>query len=497
MIYVHWLLLLIYSVAIAAAMVSVLMDRRQPAKTMAWMLVLTFMPVVGMVLYFFFGQSTRKEKMISKKSLDQLTKRSMLSFVQQEGSLTLDPRQQKLASLIFRQEETLPFASLYTEIYTDGYQFFPALLKAIAHAQHHIHINTYIFADDSLGHLIADALKEKARRGVEVRVIYDDVGSWHTSHRFFESMRESGIEVNAFMPVKFPRFTSKVNYRNHRKICVIDGETGFIGGMNIAERYVKGRPHGKGKKKYRSPWRDTHIMVTGHAVNGLQQAFLVDWYFIDRTLISGKQYYYDSANDSTFHNNSNKHAACQLTTPAMTQLATSSPTSPWPEIEQGYVRLLHEAQQYVYMETPYFLPTEPILFALRTAALSGVDVRLMIPMHVDAKLVEWASRSYVMETIEAGVKIYLYKPGFNHSKLLVCDDNIASVGSTNIDFRSFENNFEATLFVYDTNLTLKLKNIFLEDQANSILLDDLTDLEHRPFLQRLWESLVRLLSPLL
>jgi cardiolipin synthase len=179
------------------------------------------------------------------------------------------------------------------------------------------------------------------------------------------------------------------------------------------------------------------------------------------------------------------------------QVVTSSPISPWPDIEQGYVRVLLEAQKYVYIETPYFLPTEPILFAMRTAALAGVDVRLLVPEHVDAKLVEWASRSYVLETIEAGVKVYLYQSGFNHSKLLICDDTLASVGSVNVDFRSFENNFEASVFIYDESFAQQLKQVYFADEAQAILLDDVMNLDRRPFLQRLWESLVRLLSPLL
>ena len=220
-------------------------------------------------------------------------------------------------------------------------------------------------------------------------------------------------------------------------------------------------------------------------MRGLQRAFLVDWYFVDRTLVNGRKYYGEALGDG------------RAADGALMQLVTSNPTSPWPEIEQGYVRILLGARRYVYMETPYFLPTDPILFAMRTAALAGVDVRLMLPMHADAKLVEWASRSYVMETLEAGVKVYLYEPGFNHSKLLVSDDSLASVGSANIDFRSFENNFEANMFIYDRPLALRLKQVYLEDESHCVLIDDLTDLEHRPFFHRLWESLVRLLSPLL
>ena len=204
---------------------------------------------------------------------------------------------------------------------------------------------------------------------------------------------------------------------------------------------------------------------------------------MSRTLVTDRRYY--PAVDKTINNN------------CLTQIVTSSPVSPWPDIMQGYVRVLLQAHRYVYMESPYFLPTEPVLFAMRTAALAGVDVRLIVPRHGDAKLVEWASRSYLMEVIEAGVKVYLYEPGFNHSKILVSDDNLSSCGSTNIDFRSFENNFEANAFFFNEGMALRLKKVFLTDQAQSTLVDDVSYFIKRPFLQRLLESLVRLLSPLL
>ena len=292
---------------------------------------------------------------------------------------------------------------------------------------------------------------------------------------FFERMRDAGIDIHSFMPVRFPAFTSKVNYRNHRKLCVIDGKVGFIGGMNIAQRYVKGD-----KKQ---AWRDTHLRIEGGGVYAIQRAFLVDWYFVDRTLVTNRQYY--------------PPVSAHIRNNCLVQIVTGSPISPWPDIMQGYVRILLQAQKYVYMETPYFLPTEPVLFAMRTAALAGVDIRLMLPRHADAKLVEWASRSYVMEAIEAGVKVYLYTAGFNHSKLLVSDDNLCTIGSTNIDFRSFENNFEANAFFFDEGMAQRVKAVYLRDEAKSILVDDVSYFVKRPFLQRLFESTVRLLSPLL
>ena len=465
---------MLYAVIMIPAIITVLMDNRQPAKTMAWILVLSFMPFIGIIFYIFFGQNTRKERLISDRSMDQLTKRSMLEFVEQEN-LHLPANNKPLMNLFTNQNWAFPFKDNEVDIYTDGYDFFLTLLYNIGQAKDHIHLDTYIIEDDPLGYLIADALIDKAQQGVEVRLIYDDVGCWKVKDEFFERMRNAGIDVHAFMPVRFPAFTSKVNYRNHRKLCVIDGNVGFIGGMNIALRYVRGT----GKQ----PWRDTHLRVRGGGVYALQRAFLVDWYFVDRTLVTNRKYY-PAVADNICNN-------------CLVQIVTSSPITPWPDIMQGYVRILLQAQHYVYMETPYFLPTEPVLFAMRTAALSGVDVRLMVPRHADAKLVEWASRSYLMEAIEAGVKVYLYMGGFNHSKLLVSDDNLCTVGSTNVDFRSFENNFEANAFFYDEEMAHRIKEIYLKDEGRSILVDDVSYFVKRPFLKRLFESVVRLLSPLL
>lgn len=473
MIYIHWIVLVAYYVVAIIAMITVLMEHRQPAKTIAWVLILSFMPLVGIILFFFFGQRIRKDRYIWQKSLDQLTKRSMIEFVEQKN-LELPEQHKELIQLFVNQNWALPFKNNETDIYTSGYEFFPALLHEISKAKDHIHITSYIIEDDPLGRLIRDALIEKAHQGIEIRFLYDDVGSWKTKENFFELMREEGIEVHPFMPVRFPAFTSKVNYRNHRKIIVIDGKIGFVGGMNLALRYVKGE---KGEK-----WRDTHVKITGAAVYGLQRAFLVDWFYADRTLITNRKYYPDTAIKA--NNN-------------LIQIVTSSPTNVWAELEQGYIKVLLSAKRYVYMETPYFLPTEPILFALRTAALSGVDVRLMVPFKMDSKLVQLASQSYLNQIIASGVKVLCYKNGFNHSKLLVSDDNIATIGSANIDFRSFENNFEANAFFYDKTMAERVKNIFFTDESQCIPLQNIKEINHNSFIYRLWESIVRLLSPLL
>lgn len=472
--YLHYIIGGLYLLIIILLMLRVLMDNRQPTKTLAWLLVLWFLPLLGIFLYIFFGQDTRKERLISRRSLDQLTKRSMNEFIQQRG-LHYPPAHHRLITLFQTQSMALPYKDNEVELYTSGYEFFPALLREIGKAQDHIHLDMFIFSDDALGNLIADALIDRSQQGVDVRVIYDDVVCWRVHNSFYERMRDAGIDVHAFMPVRFPAFTSKVNYRNHRKLCVIDGTVGFIGGMNIADRYVKGTGH--------QPWRDTALMVRGGAVYGIQRAFLVDWYFVDRTLITDRRYYPD--------------LPAHISNDCLAQVVTSSPITPWPDIMQGYVRILLEAKDYVYMETPYFIPTEPVLFAMRTAALAGVDVRLMLPLHSDSPLLDRTSVSYVMETLEAGVKVFFYKAGFNHSKLLVSDDSVSTCGSTNIDVRSFEHNFESNIFFYDRDMALRFKEIFLRDQRQSFPITQVRDVEHRPFLTRLGESVLRLFSPIL
>jgi cardiolipin synthase len=259
-------------------------------------------------------------------------------------------------------------------------------------------------------------------------------------------------------------------------VIVIDGRTGFIGGMNIAMRYVKGS---NGQS-----WRDTMLQITGNGVYSLQKVFLVDWYFVDRNLISNRKYY-PRPQEKTEHNES------------LLQIVTSGPTSPYSEIMQGYVRMILSAKRYVYIETPYFLPTDPVLFALKTAAAGGVDVRVLVPLCSDTKFVEWAGRSYLREMVEAGIVVSYYTAGFLHSKMIVCDDAICSCGSTNFDFRSFENNFESNAFVYDPEVAVAMRDMFMDDISRSLLFTDIPSRANPNILKRLVESLVRLMSPLM
>ena len=466
--------LVLYELLVVAAIVHVLMDNRQPDRTIAWALIIFFVPFAGIIFYLFFGVNTRKERLISKRSMDKLTKSSMLSFVEQRN-LKVDKRHRPLVDLYVNQDLSLPFKDNKTDIFTSGEAFFQSLINDISHAKHHIHIDMYIWEDDTIGNKVADALIAKAKEGVAVRVVYDDVGCWRVPQRFFSRMSREGISVQPFMPVRFPTLTRRVNYRNHRKVIVIDGQVGYIGGMNIADRYV----HGIGDQE----WRDTMLRIVGGAVYGLQRTFLIDWYFVSRTLITDSDYY--------------PPVKLQQPNDCVAQVVTSSPAADFPNIMQGYVRIIMEAKNYVYIQTPYFMPNEPVLFALKTAALGGVDVRIMVPERCDAFFVEWASRSYLREVAEAGVKVYLYRAGFLHSKTLICDDSIVACGSTNVDFRSFENNFEANIFIYNEVEALRHKNIFLDDQRHSISLRRIKKRMRPPFLIHFWESVVRLFSPLM
>ena len=462
---------LVYLAVILFTIVIVLLDNRNPVKTMAWILVLVFLPVVGLAFYFFFGRNTRKERLISKKGFSRLSKRPMAEYQAQEALGDFTGRNQ-LIHFFHRVSNALPFEGNDVQVFTDGYSMYQELFRRIAKAKHHIHLEFYIFENDAVGRLLRDLLIDKAREGVSVRLLYDDVGCWDVNPMFYDEMLCEGIEVRSFLKVRFPQFTSKVNYRNHRKLAIIDGKVGFIGGMNIALRYLKGVPWGV--------WRDTHICLKGKAVYGIQTAFLTDWFAVDRTLLTSAQYFpkMDSVGTS------------------VAQIVTSDPVGEWHDIMLGLVKAISCAQRYIYVETPYFLPTEQVMAAFQTAALSGVDVRLMIPKKADAFITHKGTMSYLDELMKSGVKVYFYRAGFLHSKLWVADDEWASVGSTNLDFRSFEHNFEANAFFYDEKTVCTLKEIFLEDMKKCMTLSQKI-WDKRSFKNKIVESVVRLLAPLL
>ena len=462
---------IVYFGAIVSTIVIIVLDNRNPVKTMAWILILLFLPIVGLVLYFFFFCFQRRERIIGRKSYNRLLKKPMAEYLMQNSS-EFPSEYSRLIHLFQHINQAFPFEGNRVAVYTEGYTKLQALLRELQKARHHIHMEYYIFEDDAVGRMIRDVLIEKAGEGVEVRVLYDDVGCWRVPNRFFEEMRNAGIEVRSFLKVRFPLFTSRVNYRNHRKIVVIDGKVGFVGGMNLAERYMRGFSWGI--------WRDTHLLLEGKSVHGLQTAFLLDWYFVDRTLITASRYFPRIENCGD----------------ALIQIVTSEPIGLWKEIMQGLTMAITGAKKYFYMQTPYFLPTEQVLAAMQTAALAGVDVRLMLPERADNRLTHLGSCSYLEDILQAGVKVYFYKKGFLHSKLMVSDDMLSTVGSTNIDFRSFEHNFEVNAFIYDVDTALEMKEIFLQDQRSCTQLF-LKNWNKRSWRRKAAESIVRLLAPLL
>lgn len=469
-----------YMLVILSTVVFVVLDNRNPVKAMAWILVLFFLPLVGLILYFFLGRSNRKERLISKKGYSRLIKRPMSEYQMQE-SLKVNSDKTRIMSFFRKVNNALPFEGNNIDIFTDAHSMYLSLLKSIYSAKHHIHVEFYIIEDDSVGRLFRDALIDKSRQGVKVRVLYDDVGCWKVSREFFEQMLCEGIEVQSFLKVRFPVFTSKVNYRNHRKIVVVDGNIGFIGGMNIAYRYLYGFSWGI--------WRDTHVKIEGKAVYGLQTAFLTDWFAVERSLITSPEYFPKMKTSDTDTDNS-------ASSGSIAQIVTSDPVGKWRDIMQGYVMAISSARTYIYIQTPYFLPTEPVLSALQTAALAGVDVRIMIPKRGDSWIIHKGTMSYLDDMLDAGVKIYLYRKGFLHSKLMVSDDYISTVGSTNMDFRSFEHNFEANAFFYDKKTALALKDIFNNDIKSCMLLTQKI-WNSRSGKHKLQEAVIRLFSPLL
>jgi cardiolipin synthase len=458
----------VFLLAVVATIIVVVLENRNPVKTLAWVLVLSFLPVVGLVLYFFFGRDVRKEKLISRRGYFRLNKYPLAEYYERKSG---EDRHQ-LMRFFRKVNGSLPFDGNAVDIYTTGYRMLSDLLKAIDGARHHIHLQFYIFEDDAVGRLVRDALIRKVKEGVEVRLLYDDVGSWKVKQEFFEQMRVEGVETRGFLKVRFPMFTSKVNYRNHRKVVVIDGCIGFVGGMNIAMRYLKGVSWGE--------WRDTHIRIEGCAVYGLQVSFLTDWYAADHSLITSSQYYPE----------------IPVCGESSVQIVTSNPIGGGASIMQGLLVAITNSRKYFYIQTPYLLPTEPILLALKTAALGGVDVRIMIPERADSRITHLATLSYLDELMECGARIYRYQKGFLHSKLMVSDDTVSTVGSTNMDFRSFEHNFEVNAFMYDYGTAIRMKEIFLADQKDAELLQ-LKEWRLRPWYQKVKESVIRLFAPLL
>lgn len=478
--YIAPTLVVAYAVSILLVVTMIVLENRSPLKSLGWILVLLMLPGLGIVFYIFFGQNLRKEKIIARKGLKNHEQLIALANAQinrmSEKSATDHAeadKKQKLVKLLLNNSSALLTYCNKVTILHNGEETFSAILAAIESAQKFIHLEYYIFEEDNIGNQIKQLLIDKAHAGVEVRFIVDDVGSWELKKDFFELMKASGIEAESFLKVRFPWLTSKVNYRNHRKILIVDGEVGFMGGINIADRYLKG-------SEAFGIWRDTHMMIEGDAVNSLQTIFLIDWYFVRQVELADVKYF-------PLKNTMGDKAL---------QIAASGPDSDWPAIMMGIFTAVASSENYIYIGTPYFMPSESVLLAIKAAAMGGVDVRILLPEKSDAIVTMLSTRSYIKELLESGVKIYFYQKGFLHSKIFVSDDMLTSIGSANMDFRSFEQNFEVTAFVYDSNIAMHMKYAFLNDLDDSYQVQ-LDKWVTRPIWEKAKESFARLFSPLL
>lgn len=457
-----------YLVLVLSATAVVVLENRQPAKTMAWILVLTFVPVVGLVLFYFFGQTLKHDRFISKRNYLFLTRR-MLGGIRHVEVTERPPHYTPLINFFEWKNGAFLTEGNEVEVITTGKAFLARLLQDIQTAKSFIHLESYIIDNDNVGWRLGEALMAKVAEGVEVRVIYDDVGCWRVPDSFFRRLRKRGVKVEAFLPVRFPSLTHKVNYRNHRKLCIIDGRVGYIGGMNLADRYLD------------ENWTDLHLRIAGAAAGAMQRRFLGDWQFVTGNLMTADRYFPPS-------NETAKRGA-------LMQIVSASPVARYPEIMYGITWAVQNARRYVYVQTPYFMPTESVMQALQTAAMSGVEVRLMLPEKPDGFWLRRANDSYLEDVLKAGIRVFFFTGGFLHSKVLVTDDELCSVGSSNWDFRSFENNFEANAFIYDATTALAVKRVFLENQ------DRCREVFYNQWMQRSkWErfleSNTRILSPL-
>lgn len=471
---------LVFLVTAIPFAVIIVLEKRSPYKTVAWLMVLILVPVLGLVFYLFFGQEFRKRKLYSRKGIKSLGTMRRLSYRQmrdmEQTRLLLAPKvleKKNIIRLLLNNSNSLLTTGNRLTILNNGGETFQSVFAAIEAAQHHIHLEYYIFANDRIGNKMKDLLIGKAKKGVEVRVIVDDVGSWGLKERFFENLRTQGVEIYPFMEVRFPRLTSRVNFRNHRKLLIIDGKVGFTGGINIADRYVSGLPK-------LGPWRDMHLKIVGDAVAAMQVVFAADWYFVINENLSGDEY---------FPPLSEKPG-----TPV--QIAASGPDSDWETIGQAFFAAITNAKKSIYIITPYLMPPPSIIAALKIAALSSVEVRIIIPEFSDAIISKWSSFSYVEQLLEAGVKIYFFQEGFIHSKILVVDDVFSTIGTTNLDFRSMETNFEVNAFIYEEEFTKKMIAHFMDDLDCSREIK-LSEWRKRAWHRKFRESLAHVISPML
>lgn len=455
----------------------IILERKRPEKTIAWLLIFVVFPPLGLILYVFLGRNWKKHKLNEDFSPDvrELIHR-VISRIDNQDYIPL-------VELLAKNSDSPLFVDNEVTVFKDGEEKFNALLKELKGAKHHIHMEYYIVKNDEIGNKVKKILIDRAKAGVKVRFIMDRVGSIKIGKSYIRDLKEAGVDVvqySYFLAPILRNINTQINYRNHRKIVVIDGKTGFVGGINIGDEYL-----GKGKLGY---WRDTHLMVKGDFVLGLQAVFLDDFWSIKRA--NDGYFVYDEDFTKYF-------PILKKSGGVIMQLIKSGPDSEYPSIMQGILKMITMARDHIYITTPYFVPTESIMEALKIALLGGIDVRILFPGKYDHRTVYFASKTYLAELIKCGAKVYFYRnDGFVHAKVMTVDGKISTVGTANMDIRSYELNYEINGVIYDDEVTMQLENIFFEDLKVSRNITQ-EDIDGSSKLEILEEAVARIFSSIL
>lgn len=472
--------ILILNIFLAIALIF--LERRDATSTWAWLLVLFFIPIFGFIIYLMFGRRLREKHLFrwggrNKIGINQLVNYQMSAIEEDQFEFRHDSME-KYKDMIYlhlRNNHAVLTQDNEMAIFNDGTAKFEALLKDLEQASDHIHMQYYIFRLDNLGKRIREVLTRKAKEGIKVRLLFDDMGSRGVYKRHFHDLIRNGGKVEAFFPSILPLINTRLNYRNHRKIVVIDGQIAYLGGFNVGDEYL-------GKAKKFGYWRDTHLRIEGSAVHPIQSRFLLDWN--------------QASSENDIEYNEKYFPAIPRKGDVSIQIVSSGPDEEWEQIKDGYLKMIFRAKKYIYIQTPYFIPDVSFLDALRIACLSGVDVRIMIPNKPDHIFVYWATYSNVGHLLKAGAKIFIYENGFLHAKKIVIDDEVATVGTANIDVRSFKLNFEVNAFIYDKNKAHELAELFEQDLLVSTELT-LEAYRNRSVGIQIKESIANLISPIL
>ena len=478
----EWILDHFFLINIVFSLLIIFFQRRNPTTVWAWLLLLYFIPILGFVLYLILGQNFHKDRMFKMKEIEGEIKyavRRQEESIYRKKLRLRDPELERFKGLILynlNEVESVLTDNNDIRIYTDGKEKFQALLAEMEHARNYIHVQYYIIRNDELWQEIEKVLIRKVRQGVEVRVLFDSMGCRGMHNSDWVRLEKAGIEVAEFFPAVLGKLQLRVNYRNHRKIVVIDGRIGFVGGFNIGREYL-------GKDKKFGYWRDTHICIEGSAVTSLAVRFVLDWNYAAKENLFLEDRLFEIPN---YVRNGRDPV----------QIISSGPDSSSQEIRNNYLRLIHMAKKSIYIQTPYFIPDDNIRDALMIAAKSGIYVRIMIPCKPDHPFVYWATYSYLGEMIEAGARCYTYDHGFLHAKCMCVDGLVTCMGTANMDIRSFSLNFEVNAVIYSARKTEKLVEVFENDITKSTLVTR-KKYEQRNYIVRIKEQFCRLLSPVL